>query len=64
MRRLKLQTQLSLDGYMAGPNGEMDCISSAWFSDTGESIAGIWKSVDTIVLGHNLAEGYISAWES
>lgn len=24
MRILKLQVQLSVDGYMAGPNGEMD----------------------------------------
>jgi len=24
MRKLKLQVQLSVDGYVAGPNGEMD----------------------------------------
>jgi dihydrofolate reductase len=24
MRKLKLQVQMSVDGYIAGPNGEMD----------------------------------------
>ena len=64
MRRLKLQTQITLDGFMAGPNGEMDWISTAWSDDTGAYIKDIMSSVDTIVLGRKLAEGFIPAWES
>jgi dihydrofolate reductase len=64
MRKLKLQTQITLDGYMAGPNGEMDWMHFPWSDDTGEYITGIMESVDTIVLGRKLAEGFIPAWES
>ncbi len=64
MRRLKLQVQTTLDGYMAGPNGEMDWISTSWSEDVGEYIKSIMESVDTILMGRKLAEGFIPAWES
>ena len=28
MRKLKLQVQMTIDGYIAGPNGEMDFMVS------------------------------------
>lgn len=64
MRRLKLQTQITLDGYMGGPNGEMDWMSMSWSDDTSDYIREIMASVDTILLGRKLAEGFIPAWES
>lgn len=64
MRRLKLQTHITLDGYMAGPKGEMDWMLMPWSDDTGDYIREIMTSVDTIVLGRHLAEGFIPAWES
>ena len=30
MRRLKLQMQVTVDGFMAGPNGEMDWMTWEW----------------------------------
>lgn len=30
MRKLKLQVQISVDGYIAGPNGEMDWMEWNW----------------------------------
>lgn len=30
MRKLKLQVQITLDGYMGGPNGEMDWMTLPW----------------------------------
>lgn len=30
MRKLKLQVQMSVDGYIAGPNGEMDWAVWNW----------------------------------
>ncbi|MFL6344499.1 MAG: dihydrofolate reductase, partial [Nitrososphaeraceae archaeon] len=30
MRKLKLQVQMSVDGYIAGPNGEMDWMVRDW----------------------------------
>ena len=64
MRKTILQFQMSVDGYIAGPEGEMDWISGPWTDDLNTHVTGIWKDVDTIVLGRKLAEGFIPAWES
>ncbi len=34
VRKLKLQVQTSVDGYMAGPNGEMDWMTFPWTDDS------------------------------
>ncbi|MGW4846687.1 dihydrofolate reductase family protein [Nocardia brasiliensis] len=64
MRKLKLQVQTTVDGYMAGPNGEMDWMTFPWTNDVGAYITKIMEPVDTIVLGRNLAEGFIPTWAS
>ncbi|WP_084961640.1 dihydrofolate reductase family protein [Thermoactinospora rubra] len=64
MRKLKLQVQTTVDGYMAGPNGELDWALHSWTDDINTYIDALSKSVDTIVLGRKLAEGFIPAWES
>ncbi|WP_141579559.1 dihydrofolate reductase family protein [Actinomadura sp. WMMA1423] len=63
MRKFKLQVQVSVDGYMAGPNGEMDWMKFPWTDDISQYIDGLMQ-VDTIVLGRKLAEGFIPAWEA
>lgn len=30
MRKLKLQVQMSVDGFVSGPNGEMDWMTFNW----------------------------------
>lgn len=64
MRKTKLQLQITVDGYMAGPNGEMDWLTMPWTDDLNSYVDGLWDPVDTIVLGRKLAEGFIPAWES
>ena len=64
MRTFKLQVQTSIDGYMAGPNGEMDWMAFPWTDDINTYIDALIKSVDCIVLGRKLAEGFIPAWEA
>ncbi|WP_214324906.1 dihydrofolate reductase family protein [Nonomuraea sediminis] len=64
MRTLKLQVQVSIDGHMAGPNGEMDWMTLPWTDDVGDYVSALWKPVDTIVLGRKLAEGFIPHWAS
>ena len=62
MRKFKLQVQTSVDGYMAGPNGEMDWVTFSWTDDISAHINALSESVDCIVLGRKLAEGFIPAW--
>jgi len=64
VRKLKLQVQTSADGYMAGPNREMDWLLGPWTDDLNNYIEAVTKPVDTIVLGRKLAEGFIPAWAS
>ncbi len=64
MRKFKLQTQTTVDGYMAGPNGEMDWMTLPWTDDMNAYVDALTESVDRIVLGRNLAEGFIPAWAS
>jgi dihydrofolate reductase len=62
MRKFKLQVQTTVDGYMAGPNGEMDWMTFPWTDDINAYIGALTEPVDCIVLGRRLAEGFIPAW--
>jgi dihydrofolate reductase len=64
MRKFKLQVQISVDGYMAGPDGAMDWMTFPWTDDINTYIGALDDPVDCIVLGRRLAEGFIPAWES
>lgn len=55
---------MTLDGYMAGPNGEMDWITFNWDDKLKDYVTAITGPVDTIVLGRKLAEGFIPYWAS
>jgi len=63
MRKLKLQVQISIDGYIAGVNGEMDWIT--WSLDNAilKYISDLNKDIDCILLGRVLAEGFIPHWK-
>ncbi|WP_031068918.1 dihydrofolate reductase family protein [Streptomyces sp. NRRL S-118] len=62
MRTFKLQVQVTADGYMAGPNGEMDWMTFPWTDDINAYIDALTAPVDCIVLGRRLAEGFIPTW--
>ncbi|MHA4741294.1 dihydrofolate reductase family protein [Dyadobacter sp. MSC1_007] len=62
MRKLKLQVQMSIDGFISGPNGEMDWLVFNWSDDIKKYVDEITKPVDTILLGKNLATGFIPHW--
>ncbi len=64
MRKLKLQIQLSIDGFISGANGEMDWMIWNWDDKLKDFVANITESTDTIVLGRKLAEGFIPHWKS
>ena len=62
MRKLKLQTQMSVDGYMAGPNGEMDFAAGDWDNELIKYVTELTEPIDCIVLGRKLAQGFIPHW--
>ena len=62
LRKLKLQVQMSVDGCIAGPNGEMDWLVWNWDDKLKEYVNELTESVDTIILGRKMTEGFISYW--
>lgn len=64
MRKLKLQVQITVDGFISGQNGEMDWMCFPWTQDINNYVKEITESVDTIILGRKLAEGFIPHWEN
>ncbi len=64
MRKLKLQVQMTIDGFISGQNGEMDWMCFPWTEDLISYVREITEPVDTIILGRKLAEGFIPHWEN
>jgi len=62
MRKLKLQVQMTVNGYIAGPNGEMDWALRNWDDELKNYVGAITQPVDCIILGRKLAQGFIPYW--
>lgn len=63
MRKLKLQVQMTVDGYVGGPHGEMDwMILGEWDSDLEAYVYAFTDSSDTILLGRKMTEGFVNYW--
>lgn len=60
MRKLRLQVQISIDGFIAGPNNEMDWL--VWDDKYIKYINEITESVDTIIMGRKMVDGFIPYW--
>jgi len=71
MRKLKLQMQITLDGFVAGPNGENDWVLIPGTPDP-EALkqmigfgADLAANCDTLLLGRKLAaSGFCTHWEN
>jgi dihydrofolate reductase len=63
MRTLKLQMQITADGFVAGPNGELDWAMGKMDDKLLEFINHLVDTIDTILLGRKMAPGFISYWE-
>jgi dihydrofolate reductase len=66
MRKLKLQVQMTIDGFVAGPDGELD-----WMWVPGErdeasfqKVIELADSCDTILLGRKMTREFIDHWEN
>ena len=64
MRKLKLQVQMSVDGFVGGPNGELDWMTWDMDDKIGSYINELTDSCDTILLGRKMTDGFVNYWES
>ena len=65
MRKLKLQMQIAADGFVAGPHGQLDWMTSVATDDRLLAfINHLTDTSDTILLGRRMTPGFIGYWES
>jgi dihydrofolate reductase len=64
LRKLRLQVQMSVDGCIAGPNGEMDWMVGLLDDEIIKYSYKITEPVDTILLGRKMTNVFISYWLS
>jgi dihydrofolate reductase len=62
LRKLRLQVQMSVDGCIAGPNGEMDWMVGLLDDEIIKYAYKITEPVDTILLGRKMTDIFISTW--
>jgi dihydrofolate reductase len=62
IRRVKLQIQLTIDGFVCGPNGEMDWMVWEWDEVLKKYTTELTNSVDTFLMGRATGEGMAVYW--
>jgi dihydrofolate reductase len=63
MRKLKLQMQVTVDGYVAGPEGQLDWMTFEMGPELEAFINHLTDTSDTILLGRKMTDGFIKYWE-
>jgi dihydrofolate reductase len=62
MRKLKLQMQMSVDGFVAGPEGQLDWMTWTLDGKLLQFINDLTDSSDTILLGRKMTDGFVDYW--
>lgn len=63
MRKLKLQTQITVDGFTGGPEGQLDWMTFDIDKDLLGFINELTDSSDTILLGRKMTPDFVAYWE-
>jgi len=64
MRKLKLQMQITVDGYVAGPEGQLDWMTFTWDEQLIKFVTALTDSSDTILMGRKMTNEFVSYWEN
>jgi dihydrofolate reductase len=62
MRKLKLQTQITVDGFVGGPNGELDWMTFNMDDKIIEYITSLTDASDTILMGRKMTDAFVNYW--
>jgi dihydrofolate reductase len=62
MRKVKLQVQVSVDGFVGGPEGQMDHLVWNWDDTLKQYVTGLTETCDTILMGSVLYQGMAGHW--
>ncbi len=63
MRKLKLQMQITVDGFVARPNGEPDWMTGWDLDDELKNYESeIADTVDTILMGRKMTDEFVNHW--
>jgi dihydrofolate reductase len=63
MRKVIVQMSISIDGFVAGPDGQLDWQTWEWDTKLKKFVLELTDSCDTILLGRIMTDGFINAWE-
>jgi dihydrofolate reductase len=64
MRKLKLQVQMTVDGFVAGSNGELDWMTFEMDDKSKKYVNDLTDSSDTILMGRKMTDGFVNYWTS
>lgn len=62
MRKVKLQIQMTLDGFVSGPNGELDWMVWKWDDVLKNYAQQLTSSSDSFMVGRHTGEGMAVYW--
>jgi len=63
VRKLKLQMQITVDGFVAGPEGQLDWMTWAMDDKLIAFINHLTDTSDAILMGRKMTEGFVNYWE-
>ena len=64
MRKVVLNMTMTLDGFFAGPNGELDWMSQTPDQELNDDIVAFFQGIDRGFIGYPTASGMIPYWLS
>ncbi|HZR41608.1 MAG TPA: dihydrofolate reductase family protein [Ktedonobacteraceae bacterium] len=64
MRKVVLNMTMTLDGFFAGPNGELDWMSRTPDQELNDDIVAFFQGIDRGFIGYPTASGMIPYWLS
>src|SRR3546814_4965065 len=64
MRKLKLQVQMTIDGFIAGKNGESDWMQNNWDDEFKKYEYDLADASDTLLMGRKRTAEFVTHWET